>query len=514
MSRAKTPKSPSSGASRAPKASKAPKAKRPRVEPVPEETAFAQNERERRERRTAELDRLADQRDGFRSKNRYYHEQVERLARFFVPPGASVLEVGCSTGDLLAALEPRRGVGVDLSPRHVEIARERHPELTFHVGDAEALQLTEEFEYVVLSDVIGFLDDVWAGLRSLRKVMGPRSRLVVTYHNFLWEPVLQLGEKLGLKMPESEQNWLSRDDIANLLALAGFEVVHAGASTLLPVDVPVVSRLANRFLARLPGFESLALVEYLVARPAWQHVQASPPLKCSVVVPCRNEKGNVENIFARTPELGAGTELIFVDGNSEDGTVEEIEQRLSTRDAMLIHQGDGKGKGDAVRKGFAAATGDVLFILDADLTVPPEDLPKFYDAIAEGHGEFINGSRLVYPMESGAMRLLNTMGNKFFSLAFTHLLGVPVKDTLCGTKVLRREDYDRIAAGRAFFGDFDPFGDFDLLFGAARCAMKLAEVPVRYRARTYGDTKIDRFRHGFLLLQMTGVAFKKFRLSL
>jgi SAM-dependent methyltransferase len=488
-------------------------AKRPYKKP--KETAFARGERERRERRTEELDRFADCRDEFRAKNRYYHAQIERLARFFIPEGASVLEVGCSTGDLLAALKPSRGVGVDLSPRHVEIAQGKYPELEFQVGDAEELDLHEEFEFVVLSDVIGFLDDVWATLRSLRKVMGPRSRLFVTYHNFLWEPVLQVGAALGLKAPEREQNWLSRGDIANLLKLAGFEVVHSGASTLLPIDVPIVSRLANRILARLPLVEHLSLSEYFVARPVWQHMARTKPLTCSVVVPCRNERGNIADIFDRTPELGAGTELIFVDGNSEDGTVEEIEKRLKKRKGTkLIHQGGGKGKGDAVRKGFAAATGDVLFILDADLTVPPEDLPKFYEAIAEGHGEFVNGTRLVYPMEEGAMRLLNMLGNKFFSLAFTHLLGMPVKDTLCGTKVLSRMDYERIAAGRAFFGDFDPFGDFDLLFGAARCGLDLVEVPVRYRARTYGDTKIDRFKHGLLLLRMTGVAFRKFRLSI
>ncbi len=491
------------------------KAKTKRRYRKPAETAFARAERERRESRAAQLDALAGRRDEFRAKNRYYHEQIARLARFFIPEGARVLEVGCSTGDLLASLKPSRGVGVDLSRKHVEIGRKKHPELEFYVGDAEALDVgDEQFDFVVLSDVIGFLDDVWAGLRSLRKVMGPRSRLFVTYHNFLWEPVLQLGAKLGLKMPESEQNWLGREDIENLLKLAGFEVVHAGSSTLLPVDLPFVSRLANRVLARMPLFEHLALVEYFVARPVWQHIQRAEPMTCSVVVPCRNEKGNVEDIFARTPELGAGTELIFVDGNSEDGTVEEIEKRLESRpNTVLVHQGDGKGKGDAVRKGFAAATGDILFILDADLTVPPEDLPKFYEAIAEGHGEFVNGTRLVYPMEQGAMRLLNMLGNKFFSLAFTHLLGMPVKDTLCGTKVLRKVDYDRIAAGRAYFGDFDPFGDFDLLFGAARSAFKLVEVPVRYRARTYGDTKIDRFRHGWLLLKMTGVAFRKFRLG-
>lgn len=490
-------------------------ARKPRAKSAPRETAFARAERARRTARAEELDALADRRDDFRRRNRYYHEQIERLARFYIPEGASVLEIGCSTGDLLASLQPKRGLGVDLSPKHVELAREKHPGLEFRVADAEALDLDETFDFVVLSDVIGFLDDIGAALHSLRKVMRPDSRLFLTYHNFLWEPALRLGSRLGLKMPESEQNWLGRQDIANLLALNGLEVVHQGGSTLLPVDIPVVSKRINQLLASAPGLRHLALVEYFVARPVWQHVKPSEPLKCSVVVPCRNEKGNVADIFARTPELGAGTELIFVDGNSEDGTVEEIEKRLASRPGtLLIHQGDGKGKGDAVRKGFAAASGDVFFILDADLTVPPEDLPKFYEALAEGHGEFINGSRLVYPMEGGAMRLLNMLGNKFFSLAFTYILDMPLKDTLCGTKVLRREHYQRIVEGRAFFGDFDPFGDFDLLFGAARCGLKLVEVPVRYRARTYGDTKIDRFRHGFLLLRMTALAFKKFQLSM
>ena len=220
------------------------------------------------------------------------------------------------------------------------------------------------------------------------------------------------------------------------------------------------------------------------------------------IVPCKNERGNIDDIVARTPDMGKGTELIFVDGNSNDGTVEEIEKHIEagTRKNMrLIHQGDGKGKGDAVRKGFAAATGDVLFILDADLTVPPEDLPKFYAAIAEGKAEFVNGSRLVYPMEGEAMRFLNSLGNKFFGLALSAILEQRLKDTLCGTKVLFRRDYERIAANRGFFGDFDPFGDFDLLFGAAKQNLKIVELPIRYRARTYGETKISRFREGAIL---------------
>jgi SAM-dependent methyltransferase len=480
----------------------------------PEETEFARKERQRRAERVSQLDALAAARDHFRQKNRYYYDEIERLAKFFIPEGASVLEIGCSTGDLLAALKPRRGVGIDISPRVIEIARDKHPDLEFRVGAAEELDVDEQFDYVVMSDVIGYVDDVWKVLRGLRRVMSPTSRLFLTYYNFVWEPILRAGAALGRKMPVPEQSWLGRADIANLLELNHLDIVQSGSAILAPADIPVVSRVANRVLARMPGLRHLTLTQYFLARPTWHAAKPPETLTCSVVVPCRNERGNVEAIFARTPDLGAGTELIFVDGSSEDGTVEEIERYLPSRpNTKLIHQGDGKGKGDAVRKGFAAATGDVFMILDADLTVPPEDLPMFYAALAERHGDMVNGSRLVYPMEGEAMRFLNLVGNKFFSLAFTHILGRPIKDTLCGTKVVTRKAYERIVAGRAYFGDFDPFGDFDLLFGAARAGEKIVEVPVRYRARTYGETKIDRFRHGWLLLRMTALAYRKFKLT-
>jgi len=211
--------------------------------------------------------------------------------------------------------------------------------------------------------------------------------------------------------------------------------------------------------------------------------------------------------------MGAGTELIFVEGNSTDHTWAEI-QRVAAEHperGIRILQQTGRGKGDAVRAGFAVATGDILMILDADLTMPPEELPKFYEAIASGQAEFANGVRLVYPMDEKAMQFLNLCANKTFGLIFTWLLGQPLKDTLCGTKVLSRAHYSRVAANRAYFGDFDPFGDFDLLFGAAKLNLKIADVPIRYKERTYGTTNIQRWKHGWLLLRMVLFAARKLK---
>ncbi|MCL1915395.1 MAG: glycosyltransferase family 2 protein [Desulfovibrionaceae bacterium] len=232
-----------------------------------------------------------------------------------------------------------------------------------------------------------------------------------------------------------------------------------------------------------------------------------------MVIPARNEAGNIENALLRTPEMGAGTEIIFVEGNSTDNTWESITEAIARhpeRRCKALRQ-PGKGKGDAVRAGFAVAEGDILMILDADLTMPPETLPQFFEAIASNHGEFINGVRLVYPQEKEAMRFFNLVGNKFFSLAFSWLLGRPIKDTLCGTKVLSRANYLKIAANRAYFGDFDPFGDFDLLFGAARQNLKIVDLPVRYRERTYGETNISRWRDGFILLRMVLFALNRIK---
>jgi len=480
---------------------------------------FEDEEQQRKRARTEEFDRLADVRDRWRQRSRSYYDAIERLIKFAVPEGASVLEIGCGTGDLLAALHPADGLGVDLSPRIVAVARGKHPHLRFEVADAETLDAPalkgRTFDFVVLSDVVGVVTDVWSVFRALRKVCNPKTRVIITYYNFAWEPILRAAEMAGLKMPVAEQNWLGMYDLANLLDLNHFEIVRSGTAQLVPGAVPVLARFANRYLAQLPAARELALTQYFVCKPAGGGGPiATRDYSCTVVVPCRNERGNIDDIVLRTPQMGRGTEIIFVDGNSTDGTVEAIQRHLDarTRPGMrLLHQGTGTGKGDAVRKGFEAASGEVLFILDADLTVPPEDLPKFYAAIAEGKAEFVNGSRLVYPMEGEAMRFLNSVGNKFFGLALSAILQQQLKDTLCGTKVMFRRDYEKIARARAFFGDFDPFGDFDLLFGAAKQNLKIVELPVRYRARRYGETKIDRFRHGALLARMTLHAFRKFK---
>ncbi|HYU16619.1 MAG TPA: glycosyltransferase [Candidatus Acidoferrum sp.] len=453
------------------------------------------------------FDDYAGRVDYWRARNPGYHASMASLARFYVPRGASVLEVGCGPGDLLASLEPSEGVGVDLSGAMIERATARHPGLEFHRMPVERLELPgRTFDYIILSDVVGYLFDIRLALDRLRALSHPRTRIIIHWYSRVWQPVVHLLETLGLKYPLPILNWTTVEDIENLLRLAGFEPLRARGHLLLPLRLGPISRLANRFLAYLPVARWFVWTNWVVARPAAREAAAVPSV--TVVCPCRNEKGNIEQVVRRLPALGSRTELIFVEGHSGDGTLEEcrrVQAAFPERDIKVMVQ-SGKGKGDAVRLGFEHATGDMLLILDADLSVVPEDLPQFYDAMVSGAGEFVMGSRLVYTMDPKAMRFLNLLGNRFFGLLLSVLIGQPIKDTLCGTKVIWREDYARLAAGRAYFGDFDPYGDFDLIFGAAKLNLRILEIPIRYRDRTYGSPNISRFADGWLLLRMSALA--------
>lgn len=455
-------------------------------------------------------DRFAEARPAWAKKARFYHRDLASLLRRIVPRRARVVEVGCGTGDLLAALEPAAGLGLDLSPKMIEVARGRHPGLRFAVDDLHRLGTEEKFDYVILSNLVGMLDDVQTALGEVHRIAAPGARIVIVYYSRLWQPALRLAELLGLKMPQPEQNWLAAADIENLLELSDFDVVTSGMRMLLPFYVPLLSTLLNRALAPLPGIRHLCLTSYFVARP---RPRARTDLTVSVIIPTKNEAGNVFGAVERTPAMGAKTELLFVDGHSEDGTVEKIreaQEKYPELDIQLMMQ-SGQGKGNAVFEAMDRASGDVLMILDSDLTMPPEELPKFFEVFASGRGEFLNGCRLVYPMESGAMRFLNMVANHTFAVIFSWLLGFRVKDTLCGTKVLSKEAYRVIRRHMDYFGDFDPFGDFQLILGAARFCLKFRDVPVHYRARTYGDIEIRRFRDGLLLARTVFLAMRKLK---
>jgi SAM-dependent methyltransferase len=465
------------------------------------------------EKRIKHWDQVARRLSSLSPVRNYYHSRLRHVYRLNIPEGCKVLELGSGSGDLLASLNPSVGVGVDFSGEMIELASSKYPALTFSQQDVHTLDLGEKFDYIVLSDLVNDVEDVQTVFEIVRAHANSNTRIILNFYSHLWSLPLSIAQKLGWATPTLPQNWLTIADIEGLMELAGLESIRTSKEVLWPIRTPLIDTFFNRYLVRLWPFKHLSLTNLMIARirPDKNHVNED--LSVSIIVAARNEEGHIEEIIERIPELGKHTEIIFVEGNSTDdtfGKIEEEIQKNKNRDLKLFKQ-PGKGKGDAVRWGFQHSSGDILMILDADMTVPPEDLARFYDAIASGKGDYINGVRLVYPMEAQAMRFLNMLGNKFFSYAFSWLLGQPIKDCLCGTKVLTRANYNRIAENRSYFGDFDPFGDFDLIFGASKINLKFIDLPIRYKQRRYGETNIDRWRHGWLLLMMVLFAARRIK---
>ncbi|MBN2355972.1 glycosyltransferase family 2 protein [candidate division KSB1 bacterium] len=435
----------------------------------------------------------------------YFYTLLHQYLAFYIRPGDSMVEIYPQSSQLH-----------QMFPEHTTtiVTKQAMAEKTAGkvLTDLQEIRAVRP-DYLVLHGNIHYERDIQQFLEQLHTVCEPTTRLIFLYYSSLWKPMFKAANRLGLRTQTPEQNWIAHSDIDNLLLLSGFEPVRRDQRILFPLYIPILSQLLNRYLAPLPFFRLFTMLNVMIARPI---IPEQFPVKpsVSVVVPARNEAGNIEQVITRLPKMGTAGELIFVEGHSTDDTWQTI-QAMATKYAetmpIKIAKQGGKGKGDAVRKGFGLASNDILMILDADLTVPPEELPKFYQALVSGKGEFINGSRLVYPMEARAMRFLNLVGNKFFAVAFSFVLGQQFKDTLCGTKVLTKTSYAKIAANRSYFGDFDPFGDFDLLFGASRLGLKIVEIPITYKERTYGATNIQRWRHGLLLLEMLVFAARKIK---
>ncbi len=439
----------------------------------------------------------------------YFYSLMRKYLSFFILQRDSVIE-----------LDPRTPLLVGAMPQGRVCFRSHALEDTsiFNEFTNDKILLLENVhqdkpDYIVVSGLVHYERDIQSLLAGIHKMCHQDTRLIMTYYSTLWRPLVRLASILGLRNKTQESNWLAHEDVVNLLNLESFELILLESKILIPFYIPIVSTFFNRYLAPLPLFRNFCLVNIVVARPLLVKDKALVP-SVSIIVPARNEAGNIDSIVKRIPKMGPHDEIIFVEGNSTDntwGSCLAAKDLYGTKKQIIIAQQSGKGKGDAVRKGFSLAKNEILMILDADMTVPPEELPRFYQAIKEGKGEFINGSRLVYPMEKKAMRFFNLLGNKFFAMAFSFVLGQRFKDTLCGTKVITRANYLKLAANRSYFGDFDPFGDFDLIFGAARMGLKIIEVPISYRDRIYGETNISRWRHGTILLFMLFFSARKVR---
>lgn len=462
----------------------------------------------------------AGKRKKYYNRNRFYHRSILKYFRMCIPEGSTVLELGCATGDLIGNLKPSKGIGVDISDSMIAIAREKYPSVAFVCNNAENFETDQVFDYIIFSGIVGSIENIQVLLEKAQKWTTTDTRVFVDFYNPLWYPLIKMGEKIGLKMPELTRNWLSVDDIQNFLDISGYQVIKRKFLMFFPKYIPVITYILNKYIGNLPGVRRFSLNNIVIARPA---VPLPNPetKKCSVVITCRDEEGNIEGLVTRMPKMGSKTEIIFVEGHSKDNTVARIQEMIRKypeKDIKMLTQ-KGIGQGDAFRYGFDEAKGDFVIWLEADLTTPPEEAIHFWNAFIQNHGEYVNGSRFIYKMERSAMPLFNFLGNRFFGILFTALLKQRFTDTLCGFKAISKKNYLKIRKQIEYFGDFDPFGDFELIFGAIKNNLKVTEIPVHYQPRQYGQSKaygqsfFSFMKHAMLLLRMSIIAFKKFILA-
>lgn len=445
-------------------------------------------------------------------KNGYYHQILKTFYAQSIAPQSRVLQVQCRNGYLLHAVNPAYAVGVDSNPAYIQEAREQYPQYHFFEGSIDQITTDEPFDYIIISSAMTELYDIQQLFNQLRRFCHAGTRIIIDSYSSLWEPILWITQKMGLRRPTEFKHWVSQSDIITFLYLSDYETIVTGRFMLLPIFIPVISSILNRFCAYIPGINYLCLNQYVIARikPAQQLIY---DYTVSVVIPCKNERGNIRDAVMRTPLMGKVTELIFVEGGSSDGTYEEIQRVIDEFPEKKIRcfKQQGKHKIGAVHTGFDHAQGDIFIILDADLTVAPEELPLFVQALLECKGELINGSRLVYGMEPGAMRFVALIANWIFSTLVSFVIQQPIKDSLCGTKVLFKKDYHRVRSAAQIMSEVDPFGDFELLFGAAKLRLVIRDVPVHYKNRSYGESQISHVRDGLLLLYMVLLGCKHIR---
>lgn len=446
-------------------------------------------------------------------KNKYYHEKISNTYSFLISPNKKILFYGFFDGKELYKLSPSVGVGIEPDKKLYEVLKKRFPKLKFVNCKFEDYQPSEKFDYIVLNGVLGKTGDMFKVLKNVQMACRPATKVLIYQYNYLWQWILALAEKMSFKKKEGVQNWLSVSDATTYLEGANFQVTRIFRRTIFPSNFLGLGRILNFITVVLPFFDPLELDQFIVARPEPHLFPKESPESLTICITVRNEKGNIEKIVKLIPRICKDQEILFVEGHSTDGTREEILRMIKkypSKNIRVMGQ-PGIGQGDATRVGFKAAKGEIIIIYEGDDTSDPRDIEYFYKAMRNGRFEFIEGSRFVYPLDKKAMPIINQFGNIFFAKWFSFFLGQRTTDVLSGIKAILKRDFDVIYDRWGNLGVEDPFGDFELLYGAARMGLKIGGIPIRYYPRTYGQPKTRPFTHGPYLLKMAINGYLLFR---
>lgn len=427
-------------------------------------------------------------------KKRFFRECIIDFLQHSIVEGKRILIIGGNISEEAIRFAPSYSAelfsGKDAFPGRASGGYQNVTYLNKGLLDFEA---DETYDYIIFYESLNYEGDLYSIFRKLKKIIHRDSKVFVIEINPFILFLLKILSRVGLLVPDFKRNMLHLSDLENLVNIFGFDIVDKGYRFAVPFKIFGLGDVINSILPRVSLLRNFCFGQYIVFR--LHPLEAGKQnLSCSVVVPCHNEEGNIADCIARIPNFGAWREIIVVDDGSTDRTKDMVKKIMRGRsDIRLISYEKNCGKGYAVNIGWQEAKGDVFMMLDCDSTTPPEELALFHEAMEYG-AEFVNGTRVIYPREKNSIPFFNRLGVTFFAHLISWITQKRISDTFCGTKVFLKKYWNCFQIKEFLWGDWD------LFFTAARYRMKMLELPVHYKTRKHGVTKMRPVKHGIILL--------------
>ncbi len=358
-----------------------------------------------------------------------------------------------------------------------------------HYVNENIENILSDCDTVVISDIEHQLNPA-KNLLNLSRIVGDNTKIILLSKNMVWMILIKIL-KLFFSFSPKKNNFLPSSYLDNLYSSCNLELIRQEKIIALPINIPFLTKIINRIF-RLPLLNFFCMSNIAILKKKIKNSSNHKDLKISFIIPCKNEQDNIKVFEQKINENTEPDEYLFGDDNSSDKTSDEIDkliEKLSDK-KIIKYNGPGICKSENVYKGIDLSSGDIIVIYDADHTVSFEDIKFSVSIMKKTNVDFINCTRMIYPQKDGAMKFANFIGNTIFASLFSLLFKKKITDTLCGTKIFYKKDWEKIKENTSQWGMKDLWGDFDLLIGAYKNNLKITEVPVTYYERRENETKM------------------------
>tara|TARA_B110000977_G_scaffold125183_1_gene160299 strand:+ start:1495 stop:2904 length:1410 start_codon:yes stop_codon:yes gene_type:complete len=368
------------------------------------------------------------------------------------------------------------------------------------------------FDHIVIAD-IEHQKFITKNLIDLNEKIDNECRVIVLSKSIFWSTLINFYKKIKNIGPD-KNNFLPYSNLRKIFLNTNFEIVKNEKIIFFPFQFSLLTKFINQIF-RFPVLNFFCMINLTVLKKVQKKNYQAEGKKISFIIPCKNEGGNIKFFYEKIINSTINAEFLFGNDNSSDNTLDEIKklQQAIPNKEIKIYDGPGVCKSENVYKGINLASGEIILIYDADLTVSFDDLVNSINLLLKTDADFINCTRMIMPQQKNAMKFLNFYGNLFFAFLFSILFKQKITDTLCGTKIFFKKDWEQIKKYNNTWGAKDLWGDFDLLLGAYKNNLKIVENPISYTDRKEDETKMTGIiKNSIRMLIITFVAYYKLRI--